>query len=122
MDLMTTDIIGYIAGSLSVIAIIPQLVKILKTKDSKNLSLMTYTLYVIVQIWWICYGVGRKDLQIIISNIVCVLLSIMIILLSIYHRYKSVVNTVDTIVFYSKFCLHNGHIHFSKSHLSTHSI
>ena len=99
MDLMTTDIIGYIAGSLSVIAIIPQLVKILKTKDSKNLSLITYTLFVVVQILWICYGIGRKDLQIIISNIVCMLLSIMIILLSIYHRYKSVVNTVDTIVF-----------------------
>lgn len=96
---MTTDIIGYIAGSLSVIAIIPQLVKILKTKDSKNLSLMTYTLYVIVQILWICYGIGRKDLQIIISNIVCMLLSIMIILLSIYHRYKTVVDTVDTLVF-----------------------
>jgi MtN3 and saliva related transmembrane protein len=99
MDLMTTDIIGYIAGSLSVIAIIPQLVKILKTKDSKNLSLMTYTLYVIVQILWICYGIGRKDLQIIISNIVCMLLSIMIILLSIYHRYKTIVDTVDTVVF-----------------------
>ncbi len=96
---MTTDIIGYIAGSLSVIAIIPQLVKILKTKDSKNLSLMTYTLYVIVQILWICYGIGRKDLQIIISNIVCMLLSIMIILLSIYHRYKTIVDTVDTVVF-----------------------
>lgn len=98
MDLIATEIIGYTAGTISVIAIIPQLVKLLKTKDSKNLSLMTYNLYVIVQILWICYGVGRKDLQIIISNIVCMLLSIMIILFSVYYRYKTVVDTVDTIV------------------------
>jgi MtN3 and saliva related transmembrane protein len=94
MELIITETIGYIAAVMTVFSLVPQLVKILKNKDSKDLSLMSFYLYILVQILWISYGVGRGDLQIIISNALCCLLSIMIIGFSLYYKNNNVIDNI----------------------------
>lgn len=97
MDKVTIEILGYIAGVFTVISLVPQLVKILKNKNCKDVSLMSYYMYIFVQILWIVYGVGRRDLQIIISNSACTILSIMIIGFSHYYKHAAAINSfIDT--------------------------
>lgn len=92
MDKLTIEVLGYIAGVFTVISLLPQLVKIVKNKNCKDVSLLSYYMYVCVQSVWIAYGVGRRDLQIIISNSVCTLISIMIIGFSHYYKNQIVMN------------------------------
>ena len=88
MEQSTTNIIGYFAGTLTVLSLVPQLVKILKNKTCKDVSLLSYYMYIVMQLFWITYGIGRGDLQIIISNALCALLCIMIILSGSYYKLK----------------------------------
>ena len=42
------DIMGYIAGALVVASLLPQVIKSWKTKSTKDISILRYTLYEIV--------------------------------------------------------------------------
>lgn len=50
-------IIGYLAGTLSVIAFIPQAIKAVKTKETKHVSLLTYIIYSIANLFFLIFGV-----------------------------------------------------------------
>lgn len=51
--------LGYIAGTLTSFAFLPQVYKIHKTNETKELSLSTLVLFFIGQILWFIYG--RQD-------------------------------------------------------------
>jgi len=53
--------LGYIAGALTTIAFIPQVIKIRKTNDTKELSLETLIIFCVGQIMWVTYGVVKKQ-------------------------------------------------------------
>ncbi|MEM3373948.1 MAG: SemiSWEET transporter [Candidatus Woesearchaeota archaeon] len=62
--------IGLIAASLTSFAGLPQLLKILKTKHTKDLSLEMYTMMFIGVLLWLVYGILKKDLALILANLV----------------------------------------------------
>ncbi len=49
-----------------------QIVKMLKTKSSKNVSILTWGLFVFAQIQWIVYGFLINSTSLIITNVGCV--------------------------------------------------
>lgn len=59
-----------IAGILLGVSYFPQAYKIHKTKDSKNISLMTYWLLFIGTSIWLAYGIFLNDISIILGFIV----------------------------------------------------
>ena len=63
-------IIGYMAGTLTTFASLPQLIKSLKTKDMSGISpyfVMSFTTGLFL---WLIYGLLRDDYPIIIFNII----------------------------------------------------
>ncbi len=54
---MYIDILGYTAGTLVIISLLPQTIKSWKTKSTKDLSLWRYLLYIIGLILWISYAI-----------------------------------------------------------------
>ena len=78
--------IGYIAGSLVTISLLPQLITILYNKDSKNVSVFTYIILVIARCLWCIYGIRKLDFQIGITNGISGTLNILIIISAIYYR------------------------------------
>ena len=52
---------GYIAGSFTSFAFIPQVISVYKTRNTKALSLLTLILFFIGQILWITHGYYQKD-------------------------------------------------------------
>lgn len=77
--MMAVDVIGYIAGVLIVINLLPQLYKILYNRSIENIAIQTYVILFIAQIFWTIYGFLRDDLQIILTNVTsgCITLSIL---------------------------------------------
>lgn len=67
MDFATT--LGYAAAALTVIAFFPQLMRVWKTKQTKDISLGTYSIFSVGIFLWILYGVSTNDLPVSIANI-----------------------------------------------------
>lgn len=82
---MPWRIIGAIAATLTMFAFVPQIIKVLKTKSVKDVSLTTLLQLSLGVLAWIAYGVHLKDAIIITAN--AVTLATMIILLFLYFNY-----------------------------------
>jgi MtN3 and saliva related transmembrane protein len=61
-------IIGIAAGLLTSTSLIPQLVKICKTKKAEDVSLFMLFILLAGVCLWIVYGCMKKDLPIILTN------------------------------------------------------
>ena len=80
------EIIGIAAGVCTSLSLLPQLIKLIKYKKAEDISLIyLITLFCGVSLW-IWYGCLRKDLPIIFTNIVSLLLNIMIIILGLKYK------------------------------------
>lgn len=81
------SIIGGAAGILTGIAALPQLIKLIKEKDGKDLSPMMLIVLICGLSLWACYGIMKKDWPIIITNVFSSLVNITILILrQVYLR------------------------------------
>lgn len=80
-------IIGTIAGILTSVSMIPQLIKMLKEKDVENLSWGMIAVLLTGVSLWVVYGIMKDELPIILSNGFSVLVNTT--LLIYYFRYKN---------------------------------
>ncbi len=74
------DLIGYTAAILTTAAFVPQAYKVIKTKDTKALSLTMFLILTCGLLFWVAYGIMRQDKAIIIANTVTGILSIIILI------------------------------------------
>ena len=64
------EIIGLIAAVCTTFAFIPQVMKVWKTKHTKDLSLRMYSIMFIGILLWLVYGIRIDSLSIILANVV----------------------------------------------------
>ncbi len=65
-----TEILSYLAlmaGIAMSLASLPQAYKIYKNKNSKNVSILTYAIFLIGSVIWLIYGINIKNFPIIIT-------------------------------------------------------
>jgi len=79
-------IIGLLAGTLTTIAFLPQVIKTLKLKETKDISLWMYIILCTGVFLWLVYGLLIKDLPIILANGITLILAL--IILSFKLKYK----------------------------------
>lgn len=79
-------IIGLIAATHTTIAFLPQAIKSIKTKQTKDLSLAMYTMLTIGVFLWLVYGLLTRDLPIIAANTITFLFSVAILILKIKYK------------------------------------
>lgn len=85
MNTVFVETIGYIAGFLTTVCLLPQLVKTLVTKSTKDVSTLTYLVLCVGQILWITYGVLIMDVRVIVANVVSLLFALLIIICCVYY-------------------------------------
>ena len=61
--------LGYLAGFLSVASFLPQVVRTWRTKQTKDLSVVTFVLLITAGALWITYGVLESDRPVILTNV-----------------------------------------------------
>ena len=79
-------VIGLIAAACTTFAYVPQAIKIIKTKDTKSLSLIMYVIMTIGIVLWLFYGILKNDLPIIIANTITLLFAGIILILKIKYK------------------------------------
>jgi MtN3 and saliva related transmembrane protein len=83
MDKIT--IIGLIAASMTTISFVPQAIQVIRTKDTKGLSLTMYILFTCGIILWLTYGLLIWDIPIILCNTITLVLAFTILGMKIKH-------------------------------------
>lgn len=84
MDLF--EILGYLAATLTTISFVPQALLIIKTKDTKGISLPMYIMFTMGVGMWLLYGIHFGMIPVVIANTITFLLAIVI--LSFKIKYK----------------------------------
>lgn len=60
--------VGFIAACLTTFGFVPQVIKVLKTKETESISLGMYVLSVTGMFLWLAHGIVQKDAALIIAN------------------------------------------------------
>ncbi len=83
---MSLELIAFIAAAFGVSSSLPQIYKILKTKDTLCLSYGTYVMVCISGMIWISYGLIAPVYSIVLWNSVSVMLSLSILALKMNNE------------------------------------
>ena len=83
---MTATMLGLVAGTLTSIAAIPQLVKTLRTRHARDISIWQPLLLAFGVALWMIYGVLIHDLPLVLANIVPLICNIMLTILKVHYR------------------------------------
>ena len=78
--------LGYAAGVITTISFFPQLLRLVKTKSGKDISLLMMLLFSTGVCAWFVYGVLTSSLPVMIANAVTLLIAIGIIGLKLYYE------------------------------------
>lgn len=78
--------IGLMAAILTTISFLPQVIKTIKTKETKDLSLGMYITFTLGIALWLTYGIIISDLPIILANSVTIILAGIILTLKIKYK------------------------------------
>lgn len=81
-----TAVLGFIAGVLTTVAFVPQVVKIWRSKQAHDISLGMFVLFSIGVALWIAYGVLISSVPVILANSVTLTLALLILALKLYFR------------------------------------
>ncbi len=75
MNITNIELVGLLAGALTSIAFLPQVVKTWKSKSAKDLSLGMFLVFFLGVALWLTYGIIINDLPMIMANTLTLTLS-----------------------------------------------
>ncbi|MDY7021720.1 MAG: SemiSWEET transporter [Cyanobacteriota bacterium] len=78
--------IGLLAGALTTIAFLPQVIKTWKTKSTRDVSLEMFVMFCLGVFLWIVYGALIKDLPLVLANVVTLSLASTILFFKLKYR------------------------------------
>lgn len=78
--------LGFVASTLTVSAFLPQVIKAWKTKSTKDVSLLMFSMLIIGNILWLVYGVLINSLPLVITNILIFIFASTILILKIKYK------------------------------------
>lgn len=80
------SLLGYLAALCTTLAYLPQALKIIKTKQTKDLSLLMYFVVTTGLCLWFVYGIFIQDWPMILANGVTMLFTLSILVLKIKYK------------------------------------
>ena len=79
-------VLGFSAAFLTTLAFLPQVLKVFKTRHTKDLSLGMYVVLVAGILLWLTYGLLIHDLPIVLANSVTFVLASSILVLKLIYK------------------------------------
>ncbi len=83
---MVQLVLGILAGTLTTVSFIPQVIKIYKMKDARELSFATFFIFSLGVFLWLIYGIIIREWPVILANGITFLLICLIIIMKIKYR------------------------------------
>jgi MtN3 and saliva related transmembrane protein len=85
MEKVIIEILGYISATITTIAFLPQIIKTLKTKSAKDVSMGMFVLFTVGVFLWVVYGFLTWTMPDLVANIVIFCLALTQIILKIKY-------------------------------------
>jgi MtN3 and saliva related transmembrane protein len=82
----SATIIGTIAATATTVSFIPQAVKVIRTRDTRSISLWMYLLFSIGISLWLVYGILKKNPPIICANGITLAFALVILVYKITEK------------------------------------
>jgi len=79
-------IIGLVAAVCTTISFLPQAIKVIKTKRTKDLSLAMYLTFSIGVFLWLVYGIMISELPVIIANAITLIFASTILVIKLKYK------------------------------------
>ena len=86
MNLESANTLGLLAGTLTTAAFVPQVVKIWKTKHTRDISLGMFAIFSFGVLLWLLYGILIEAWPVIFANALTLGLSLTILVFKIKYR------------------------------------
>lgn len=84
-----TDWLGTVAGAITALTFLPQVIKTFKEKSAKDVSLAMFIIAAVNETMWIVYGFLKADWVIILTNTVVLCFSLIMIVLKFRYTPKN---------------------------------
>jgi MtN3 and saliva related transmembrane protein len=82
----SANTLGLIAGTLTTISFVPQVIKIWKSKHARDISLGMFAIFSSGVLLWLFYGIQIGALPVILSNAITLGLSLTILVFKIKYK------------------------------------
>jgi MtN3 and saliva related transmembrane protein len=86
MAIATTEYLGLAAAFLTTGSFVPQAIRVLRTRDTRAISLAMYAMFTTGSLLWFIYGVGINSPSVIAANAITFLLALTILILKFRQR------------------------------------
>jgi MtN3 and saliva related transmembrane protein len=74
-----TEILGFMAAVCTTASFVPQVWHILKTRDTRAISLMMYLLFTVGVVLWLVYGIMIGSTPVVAANSITLVLALVIL-------------------------------------------
>jgi MtN3 and saliva related transmembrane protein len=78
--------LGYVAGVLTVMSFLPQVVRAWRTKQTRDLSLWGFALLITAGTMWVVYGAASGDWPVVATNTGMVVLNVALLAAKLRYR------------------------------------
>jgi MtN3 and saliva related transmembrane protein len=79
-------ILGLLAGTLTTISFIPQVLKVIQTKSTRDISLLMFICFSTGVLSWLVYGLFIQDIPVIAANFITFILAVIILIYKIKYK------------------------------------
>ncbi|AZI40487.1 MULTISPECIES: SemiSWEET transporter [Epilithonimonas] len=86
---MDIEVLGLVAGGITSVAMMPQLIKVIKEKNAEDISVVMLLVLITGLSLWVWYGILQNELPIILSNSFSVLVNITLLICCMMFKKKS---------------------------------
>ena len=83
----TVNIVGYVAATLTTVSFLPQVIRVVKLRSARDVSLGMFLIFSAGTFLWFLYGLLQGGFPIILANAITFILSVTILILKM--RYDS---------------------------------
>lgn len=80
----SNDILGYVAGGITAVTFLPQVIKTWKKRSAEDVSLMMFVIAVLCEVLWIIYAININNWVIILTNATLMVMA----LTMIYFKFR----------------------------------
>jgi len=87
--MITNDLIGSIAGTLTTVSFLPQVFKTYRSRSAKDISLVMFLLFSLGVFLWLLYGLSLQSMPIIVSNGITLVLALSILVMKFWFGRKT---------------------------------
>lgn len=83
---MDTEFLGYAAGILTTVAFLPQALRLIRTRQARDISLVWAITMNAGVFFWLCYGIARQSIPMMLANAITLLLLLVILFIKLRYQ------------------------------------